>query len=281
MYDARRGQDRRLPHLLRGEGRAALGALAAGRALLAFDFDGTLAPLVDRHDRARLGARTRRLLATVARLYPCAVISGRARHDVARRLGRISLLALAGSHGAEMDDRAQRMPRSSVRSWSLRLRRHLRGLPGVGVEVKPHGVAVHYRRAEDKGAAELAILSIVTTLEDARLLHGSNVVEVVPIASPTKGDALAALRVRFEPRVTLYVGDDVTDEDAFRSRGPGGLLPVRVGRPRPTAALFRLDEQPEVDSLLFALIELARPDDRPPVHTDECREGATHEQPGD
>lgn len=260
MDDARPiGRLRRLPHLLKRRGRAALRALAGGRVLLAFDFDGTLAPIHDRPEQARMTARTQKLLTAVARLYPCAVISGRARCDLQRWLRHVPLLALTGSHGAETDSGlAPDGPHPRVGSWARLLLRRLRRVPGVALEVKPHGVAVHYRRAGDKHDARTAILFAVTTLEGARHIAGKDVVEVLPIGSPTKGDALAALRRRMDPRATLYVGDDVTDEDAFSSDGPGGLLAVRVGHGDATAARFRLDEQAEVDSLLYALLELGR-----------------------
>ncbi len=246
-----------LPHLLRPSGRAVLRDLAAGRALLAFDFDGTLAPIVGRPENARMRGRTRRLLARLARLYPCAVISGRARNDLLRRMRDIPVVALAGSHGAEVPDSSGDGPRARVRSWAGGLRRRLRHLKGVVLEIKPHGVAIHYRQAAEKKTAHATILSAVAALPDTRHIHGKDVVEVVSVLAPHKGHALAALRRRLKPRATLYVGDDVTDEDAFACGGPGGLVAVRVGRGAVTAAMFRLDEQAEVEMLLQALIQLA------------------------
>jgi trehalose 6-phosphate phosphatase len=114
---------RRLPHLLKPRGRAALTELASGRVLVVFDFDGTLAPIADRPEAARMTGRTRKLLARVARLYPCAVISGRSRRDLLRRLRRIPVVAVAGSHGAEAHGAAESRPHSLVRSWVRRLRR--------------------------------------------------------------------------------------------------------------------------------------------------------------
>jgi trehalose 6-phosphate phosphatase len=250
---------RRIPHLLGAGGRGALRALVAGRALLAFDFDGTLAPLAERPQDARLPARTRRLLARVARLYPCVVISGRAHRDLLRHLRRLPLVAVAGCHGAEGadDGRTRAHGPSRVGRWSNALRRRLRRLRGVALEPKPHGVAVHYRAALDREAARGSILEAVATLEGVRLIPGRDVVEVVAADAPTKGDALAAIRRQLKPRATLYVGDDLTDEDAFASRGPGGLLPVRVGAEGRTSARFRLDAQSEVESLLDELLRLA------------------------
>ncbi|HKU43339.1 MAG TPA: trehalose-phosphatase, partial [Polyangiales bacterium] len=71
-----------MKHVLSRENREVLAQLARTRVLLAFDYDGTLAPIVAQRDRAHMRARTRRLLARVCALYPCAVISGRSRLDV-------------------------------------------------------------------------------------------------------------------------------------------------------------------------------------------------------
>jgi len=67
----------------------------------------------------------------------------------------------------------------------------------------------------------------VTALEGARHIGGKDVVEVLPPGSPTKGDALAALRCRLEPRATPYIDDDVTDEDAFSCRERTAKFPTR------------------------------------------------------
>lgn len=248
-----------VPHLLRPGGRAVLKELMAGRVLLAFDFDGTLAPIAGHPEKARMPGRTRRLLARLARLYPCAVISGRARHDLVRRMRDIPMVAVAGSHGAESNESSGEGPPPRVRAWARRIRHRLRHLKGVRLEVKPRGVAIHYRKATEKAAARATILSVVEAFPETRHIRGKDVVEVVPLLAPHKGHALAALRRRLKPQATLYVGDDVTDEDAFSCDGPGGLVAVRVGGGAATAARFRLDEQAEVEMLLQALIQLAPP----------------------
>jgi trehalose 6-phosphate phosphatase len=198
----------------------------------------------------------RALLDRVARLYPCAVISGRAHRDLRRRVAGIPVVALVGSHGAEGD--APPPPkglRSRVRTWAMRLRRRLRVHRGVALECKPLGVAVHYRRAPDEDAARRAIREAAALIgeEGVRVLVGKKVVEFLPSACPDKGHALAALRRRFKPSFTLYVGDDVTDEEAFTCRGPGRLLSVRVGPAPATAARFRLDGPEDVEALLEEL----------------------------
>lgn len=250
---------RKIPHVLGVAGRAALKLLAGGAVLLAFDFDGTLAPIEERRHQAAISLRVRRRLRALAGLYPCVVISGRAHRDLRRRLGDVPLAALAGSHGAEgMEGASTATTRhAAVRLWATRLRPALRRFRGVDLECKPHGLAVHYRRAEDKESVRLAVLAAMAPLRGVRRIHGKDVIEVLPAGAPDKGKALAMLRHRLKPRVTLYVGDDVTDEDAFRSRGPGRLLSVRVAPAETTFARYRLDTQHEIEALLDELLRLA------------------------
>jgi trehalose 6-phosphate phosphatase len=90
-----------MKHALSRRTSDVLAQLASKRALLAFDFDGTLAPIVADRDRAVMRRRTRTLFGAVCELYPCAVISGRARHDVASRPGKIDVKHVVGNHGIE------------------------------------------------------------------------------------------------------------------------------------------------------------------------------------
>jgi trehalose 6-phosphate phosphatase len=249
---------RKIPHVLGASGRVALRTLAGGSVLLAFDFDGTLAPIEQRPQQAAMSVSVRTRLRALACLYPCVVISGRAHRDLRRRLRDVPLVALAGSHGAEGMERSSRATkRPAVRAWAARLRRKLRGLRGVDLESKPHGLALHYRRAEDKESVRLAVLAAVAHLRGARHIHGKDVIEVVPLDGSDKGKALAVLRSRWKPRATLYVGDDLTDEDAFRSRGPGRLISVRVAPTEATSARYRLDAQHQIEALLDELLRLA------------------------
>src|SRR5580765_7119426 len=97
---------------------------ASWNVLLAFDYDGTLAPLSRNPDRAHLRDRTRRLLIAVAQRYPCVVLSGRAREDVSRRLADVPVRAVFGNHGL---DRTGEKPAYArlVRQWIRELDRRL------------------------------------------------------------------------------------------------------------------------------------------------------------
>lgn len=234
------------------EGYEAIREVARARALLAFDFDGTLAPMVDDPADARVGDHTRALLRAAALLFPCAVISGRARADLAARLARVPLLAIVGNHGAE---RGTAPPpgdvRAQVQAWASALRAAVGG-DGVVVEDKGFTVAVHYRMARDAAEARSRIVQLASVLPGARVFGGHAVVNLAPVGAATKADAMASLAAQFPPWPVLFVGDDDTDEDAFRSRVVSH--PIRVGWSERSAARYYLENQAEVDRLLWMLV---------------------------
>jgi trehalose 6-phosphate phosphatase len=239
--------------ILSRAGSELLAQLAAERALLAFDFDGTLAPLVADRQAAAMRDATRGLLRTLALLYPCAVISGRAREDVRGRLSGLPLVAVVGNHGAEAGHGP--LPRGlleHVARWSERLAGLLGGAEGVEIEDKGLSIALHYRRAARPREARGRIQAAAAGLEGAVALEGHDVVDLTLRGAPTKGDALRDLCRRLGIGQALYVGDDATDEDAFRSQVV--RVGVRVGTDPRTAARYFLADQPEVDELLRALI---------------------------
>ena len=242
--------------LLSRENRMLLDQLAWSNVLLAFDFDGTLAPIVaDRH-RAEMRPRTARLFARVCERYPSAVISGRAKADVARRLAGARVRFLIGNHGLEPGTRLGTFSREVEKARPM-LEAALAGRPGIDIEDKRYSLAVHYRRAREKTRARDAIRRAVAALPvPMRVIPGKLVINVVPEAAPSKGDALVALRERADADVAMYIGDDVTDEDVFRLDQPGRLFTIRVGRSRTSAARYYLRQQREIDVLLHCLATL-------------------------
>jgi trehalose 6-phosphate phosphatase len=239
--------------ILSAEAGPVLDRVARERMLLAFDFDGTLAPLVDDRDAARMRDSTRVLLEEVARCYPCAVVSGRARPDVARRVDGVPLAAIVGNHGGEAGDGpVDPSLRKAVAGWAEAARAALREVEGVEVEDKGLSLAIHYRRARSPRDAERAVTAAAGGLAGARVFRGHAVVNVVPPDLQDKGMAVAAAAARAASGRALYVGDDTTDEDAFRSEVVA--VGVRVGRAPGSAARWYLASQAEVDGLLRALL---------------------------
>lgn len=243
-------------HLLGAQGRELLAQLASTRVLLAFDFDGTLAPIVPDRESARMRVRTAELLGELVRRYPVAAISGRAKSDVLRRLGGARLRHVVGNHGLEPGGDVRASARIMRRCLPL-LTAGLAGVAGVEVEDKRYSLAVHYRHARSKTAARARIAATIAGLPDPmRVIAGKLVVNLVPASAPNKGDALLALREKERADVALYVGDDVTDEDVFVLDEPGVVVSARVGRSTRSAAPYFLRDQREMDLLLAALVQL-------------------------
>ncbi len=229
---------------------------ARARTLLAFDFDGTLAPIVADRGAAAMAASTSALLARACALYPCAVISGRGRADVLGRLAGVSVRQVVGNHGVEPSDRLGDFEAEMV--WVQdELERRLGPVPGVEIEPKGASLAVHYRGASNPDDAGRAVRSAVAALSrPVRVVPGELVVNLVPRQAPHKGDALLRIMQEEALERAVYVGDDVTDEDVFALDLPGRLLAVRVGRSSSSAAAYFLPDQGEVDGLLARLVEL-------------------------
>lgn len=231
-----------------------LEVFAWSNVLLAFDYDGTLAPLVTEPHRATMRVSTRRLLRRASTLYPCVVISGRAQGDALGRLRGIEVCRVVGNHGAEPSREAKAI-RRRVQQWLPVLTR-LSRRQGVIVEDKGFSVSVHYRQARERAAARRAILKLAQSLTDVRIIGGKLVVNFLVPDAPHKGLALERERAHFACDTVVYVGDDETDEDVFQLDRPGRLLSIRVGQKRSSAAPYYIRNQAEIDRLLETLIAL-------------------------
>jgi len=253
---------------LRGQLRE---ALRRHRALILLsDLDGTLAPIRDRPQDARLPPKTHRALARLAP-HPrvrLGFLSGRSLGDLRRRVG-LSSAVYAGSHGLEIACRTDhfRHPRAVAAARLLRrvsreLARRTARLGGVVVETKSLAFAIHFRAADRAAVSRLrAIVREVTGRVPAlEVLAGKKVLEVRPRVGWGKGEAVALLRSVLAKSlgrasfVTLYLGDDATDEAAFRALR-GKAFCVVVGRRRSRAA-YRLRGPAAVADLLAWLAEV-------------------------
>ncbi len=242
--------------ILSSAGAGVLERIASARTLLAFDFDGTLAPLVEDRRAAAIPAETLRLLRATALFYSCAVISGRARADVAERVAGVPLVAVVGNHGAEVGQGPLEGPvQELVAGWHDRLTAALADVAGVEIENKGFSLAVHHRRAASPREALERIRAALARLEGAVTSEGLAVVDVLPASAPDKGDALRTLRRRLRSSPVVFVGDDQTDETAFRCEVVE--VGIRVGEDPRSAARWFIPDQREVNALLRALV-LAR-----------------------
>ena len=240
-------------YVLSQSSRMILAQLAQERTLCAFDFDGTLAPIVENPDQAVLPHSTRQLLARLAALYPCVVLSGRSRADLLGKLSGISFERVFGSHGADGEgSKPKRQPR--IQRWKASLELELGQVPGVWVEDKGLSLAVHYRQSPHRAEVLRQILRATKSLERARVIGGKYVVNLVVDSDPHKGTALLSERERLRCDSVLYVGDDQNDEDAFAIGGR--TIAVRIGRTLRSRASYYLRAQNEMDTLLDLMVTL-------------------------
>jgi trehalose 6-phosphate phosphatase len=245
-----------MQYLLSRASHAILMRLAEERTLCAFDFDGTLSPIVEHPGQAVMGGQTRILLGRLAALYPSIIVSGRSREDVLGRLSGVKVARVIGNHGAETET-TTREPSCRVVQWKASLEIELGALPGLWVEDKGLSLAVHYRQSRQKTEVRRRILAATRDLPHVRVVGGKEVVNLVVDRAPDKGEALAAERDRLLCNWVLYVGDDENDEDAFAL--DGNIVPVRIGRKQQSHARYYLRAQAEIDKLLELLVLLRAP----------------------
>lgn len=258
-----------------GQAESALAALpeilqeCRGRRLAVFlDYDGTLTPIVARPELAVLSEPMRETLRSLADHCTVAVVSGRGRADVENLVGLDSLI-YAGSHGFEIqgakgetlhhEEGAEFVP--LIAAAAEKLEAALGGIDGVIVEPKTYALAVHYRQVAEEAVprVEREVDAVVGAEPRLRKTGGKKVFEVRPAMDWDKGRALQwllqALHLDGEDVLPVYLGDDETDEDAFRVLVGTGLGVLVADRPVASTARYRLNDPDEVKIFLEKLIE--------------------------
>jgi trehalose 6-phosphate phosphatase len=236
------------------DGDAALAVMLQQRPLMAFDFDGTLAPIVARPDDARIPQGVATRLRVLAGRLPVAIVTGRALDDVRDRLG-FEPQFIVGNHGAEDHlDPTGAAARARVLD-ALRQRQAAcaadLAAAGVMVEDKRVSMALHYRLARNQQRALAAIEALLSPPDPAlRVFAGKRVVNVMAADAPDKSHAVRSLVARCGAGAAFYAGDDVNDEPVFEA-APAHWLTVRVGRDAAAShARFRIDGPADMALLL-------------------------------
>lgn len=229
--------------------------------LVACDYDGTLAPIVSIPSDARADRESLVALRALAHLPSThvAVISGRSLSDLSEMLGETDGIHLVGSHGSEFDVGFAEEISKEAKDLRDRVLEQLERVAelggGFGIEAKPASIAFHYRNASKEKAAEAVemIESGCASWEGVHVKHGKMVIEL-GVVNTNKGDALETLRKRLGASACLFMGDDVTDEDAFAMlTGPD--VGIKVG-PGASAASYRVGDTHDIAKLLARVTQL-------------------------
>ena len=241
---------------------SAILSACAGPVAIFTDFDGTLVEIAPRPDAIEVpDFLANRLAALETALGGAfAIITGRTIDNIDGFLSSHPF-SISGSHGAEQRHQGRTRPASSEHAdAAARLSRilsdHFDGDDRILIEPKPAGVAVHYRAAPERsGDVRAAMDHALESATDFHAIGGKKVIEARPKGTD-KGAAIAALMQKppFKGRTPVFIGDDVTDEDGFRTVNAMGGVTVKVG-PGQSAARFRLPDVAAVYDLLQRLAE--------------------------
>jgi alpha,alpha-trehalase len=228
------------------------------------DYDGTLTPIVSHPEKALLSDSMRQIVQTLAGRSPVAILSGRNLNNLRQRVN-LDTIVYGGSHG--FDVAGPRGLRKQVATQFLpkldvvegELGKQLAGIRGARLERKRFSIATHYRNVEESEVprVERAVREVAARHKELRRINGKKVYELLPDVDWDKGKAalwlLDTLGVDQKKVHPIYIGDDYTDEDAFRAfhqRGAGILVSEE---PRPTAASYWLKDPTEVGRFLREL----------------------------
>ncbi len=250
-----------------------LDARLAGKHLAVFlDYDGTLTPIVDRPELAVMSDSMRAIVRSLAERCSVAVVSGRDRPDVEKLVG-IDNLIFAGSHGfdiASPDGRSIQREEGGefgelLEKVTARLHEVMDPIEGALIEPKKASVAAHYRLVseDDRPKIKAVVDEILAAHSNLRVTPGKMVYEIQPKLDWNKGKAvlylLEALGLDGDDVMPMYLGDDVTDEDAFHAlKGRGiGIFVGDASDPevggRSTVADYRVASVDEAGEFLDKL----------------------------
>jgi len=244
---------------------AHVGHLAAhGQRLAIFlDYDGTLTPIVARPELAELSDSTRQVLRELAGYFPVAILSGRDLNDLRERV-KIDNIVYAGSHGFDIAGpggmNKQVAPEfvPVLDAAEEELQKKLAGISRALMERKRFSIAVHYRnvKASDIPKIERAVKEVATRHRTLRKIDNKKVYELQPDVDWNKGKAVIWLLERLNrgEAFSIHIGDDLTDEDAFRAVRQSGVGIIVSEQPQSTAARYALKDSAEVERFLHELV---------------------------
>ena len=241
-------------------------ARSGDRLAVFLDYDGTLTPIVSHPEDAWLSESMRQTLRSLAGRVPVAILSGRDLDDLRGRV-LVEGIVYAGSHGFDIAG-AGGLRRELGASYlpvldaaEMELREALDEISGAQLERKHFSVAAHYRNVSDHDASRvaLAVDAVAAGHRELRRINGKKVYELLPDIDWNKGKAvlwlLDTLELERGKAFPIFIGDDRTDEDAFRALENRGVGILVSEQPQVTTASYCLNNPEEVEHFLRALTE--------------------------
>lgn len=238
------------------------------KLLLLLDYDGTLTPIVNRPELAKLSSYRRGILRRLSRSskIKMAVISGRRLSDVKKLVG-ISRIIYVGNHGFEIEVRGKSFVFPAARRFIPVLKRIKAELArkvkvkGVLIEDKEFTLSIHYRLVAKRDLTLIRRLFkevMKSWKKKVRITQGNKVIEIRPPFDWDKGHAVKWIisRLRLKSHLPVYIGDDRTDEDAFRVLKKRGIT-ILAGEETKTAADYCLGNVDKVYQFLRDLMRWA------------------------
>lgn len=245
---------------------------------LFLDYDGTLTPIVKDPDNAVISGKTKEILKKLSKNRYCriAIISGRALRDIKNKIGLKDII-YAGNHGLEIYGPKIKFKapvslkyKELLKKIKIDLKKKLSGIKGAFVEDKGLSLSVHYRLVDSKGSILVKTifheaLAYYIVSNKIKIKPGKKVLEVRPALGWDKGKIVLWLLARQKfilngkSCVPVYIGDDVTDEDAFKALRDKGLT-VFVGEHNRSYAEYYLKNTREVAEFLGQVLKLKKDD---------------------
>ena len=252
------------------------GNLANKNILLLLDYDGTLTPIVETPDQAVLSQEVKEILVKLSKVYSChlVIVTGRALPNIKKMVG-IKGITYTGNHGFEIEGsdihfESPVAPRYKELLYRIKadLEKRLSPIEGVWLEDKRITLSLHYRRVDEKNIKLLE--KIFTSVcrphikdKEIEIQSGKKVFEIKPPIAWDKGQAALWLLAKWENLwgkdnlVSMYIGDDIADEEAFKLLKDKSLT-VSVGENARSSAIYYLKNPQEVTQLLKGILELKR-----------------------
>lgn len=235
-------------------------SFAMSDPVYAFDFDGTLAPIVRSPNDAHMSKAVLHSLKALSHHAAVVIISGRSIADLQERvpLRNVTLIGNHGLEGLGSNPETLVHAKGVCKKWDRQIRSALGASTkerGIFIENKYYSLAIHYRLSRNKKKERLKLMELISMITPRpRVILGKCVINLVPQGGPHKGIALLELMKTLRKKSAVYVGDDDTDEDVF-GLPDSGLLTVRIGKKKASGAQFFLERQSDIRKMIELSME--------------------------